>query len=215
MQQRKTLWTEEPSGPQSMGSQSDMTEQLSTQRDLRQEHDSNSPFLSTKEETLPGLRGALTCTETPFHSVSSGGGGAAAPLKGSLAMQGGWTRLALSVNHKPFLTEAPAPSHCCPGGLLSACHCPESFRWVENARTAHHPKPQGVKVLYQPIHSCWTRVPFSMALRWFLRALAAGTASLGFDSWLCYQPASFVTSSKLQPLSFTTCKRGAITGSQS
>ena len=64
-----------------MGSQSDMTEQLSTQRDLRQEHDSNSPFLSTKEETLPGLRGALTCTETPFHSASSGGGGAAAPRR--------------------------------------------------------------------------------------------------------------------------------------
>ena len=30
-------------------------------------------------------------------------------------MQGRCTHLALSLNDKPFLAEAPAPSHCCPG----------------------------------------------------------------------------------------------------
>ena len=123
-------------------------------------------------------------------------------------------RLTLSVTDKPFLAEAPAPRHCCPGAY-SACHCPESFPRVENAHTAIIPNHKALRSYISRLTAAGHVCLFSMALRWFLRALPTGTASLRFDSWLCYQPASFVTLSKLQPLSFTTCKRGAITASQS
>ena len=128
-------------------------------------------------------------------------------------MQGRWTRLALSVTNEPFLAEAPAPCHCCPGAYSLPAIGRASFPWIENAHTAGHPKPQGVRSCVND-RQLRARAPLGTALRCFLRAPAAGTASLGFDSWLCYRPTGLVTSNKLQPLSFTTCKGGTITASQ-